>query len=416
MKIALCILGLLNSIFVLGQENGGRFITDHKSGCNVWDAYYSPEDSISWAGSCKDKMANGTGTLIWFDHGKEVARYEGIMQRGNPNGIGKYQFAGGGKMEGNFVDGVLLNLEEVYLKKLKKHKISGVDSTGIFANNGGEKELFYYALVPEGPIKGVLVLLPSSGERPEEVFSNNVILTERACDNNLLTIIPSVNSHVCFDTPVRNFLNAVFSDAILRYKIPKDKFILGGLSLGGMFSLRYTEMAYAQKERNAIVPKAVYGVDPPLDLANLYGQFERDVERNFSPPAVQEAKYYLEGMNKMFGGTPKSNPDKYILNSIYSRDQKDGGNAKHLINVPVRIYSDPDIDWQLKNKHRDYYDMNAPDQTAMINQLILSGNTRAEFINALGKGYRLDGSRHPHSWSIVEPGEFIIWAKKCIQE
>jgi hypothetical protein len=71
---------------------------------------------------------------------------------------------------------------------------------------------------------------------------------------------------------------------------------------------------------------------------------------------------------------------------MYSRTEKDGGNTKYLKNTLVRNYSDPDIDWQMKNRHRDYYDMNAPDQTAMIVLLNEMGNYRAEFINAIGKG------------------------------
>lgn len=58
--------------------------------------------------------------------------------------------------------------------------------------------------------------------------------------------------------------------------------------------------------------------------------------------------------------------------------------------------------------------MNALDQTAMINELHQEGNDRAEFINALGKGYRPNGMRHPHSWSLVEPIDCINWIMKCI--
>jgi hypothetical protein len=100
---------------------------------------------------------------------------------------------------------------------------------------------------------------------------------------------------------------------------------------------------------------------------------------------------------------------------MYSRNQLEGGNARYLKNVPVRIYSDPDIDWQMKNRHVDYYDMNALDQAAMINELNLMGNNEAEFINALGKGYRLNGMRHPHSWSLVEPEDCINWIMKHLQ-
>jgi len=31
------------------------------------------------------------------------------------------------------------------------------------------------------------------------------------------------------------------------------------------------------------------------------------------------------------------------------------------------------------------------------------------------KGYRLDGRRHPHSWSIVEPVDCINWILECLK-
>jgi len=45
----------------------------------------------------------------------------------------------------------------------------------------------------------------------------------------------------------------------------------------------------------------------------------------------------------------------------------------------------------------------------MLLQLKENGNTHAQFINALGKGYRENGNRHPHSWSLIEPKELIEW-------
>ncbi|MBL0339898.1 MAG: hypothetical protein IPP71_02680 [Bacteroidetes bacterium] len=55
------------------------------------------------------------------------------------------------------------------------------------------------------------------------------------------------------------------------------------------------------------------------------------------------------------------------------------------------------------------YYMNGLDQTAMIQLLNDMGNKKAEFINSYQKGYRIEGNRHPHSWSIVEPVECMNW-------
>lgn len=60
------------------------------------------------------------------------------------------------------------------------------------------------------------------------------------------------------------------------------------------------------------------------------------------------------------------------------------------------------------------YGMNAPDQSAMILLLNDMGNQKAEFINASGKGYRIEGNRHPHSWSIAEPGDCMTWILDCL--
>jgi len=415
MKTILSILCFLVSLVSFAQENEGKFIRDAATGCMVWDPSYDLGDSITWNGGCKDKYANGTGTLTWFSNGKKYASYSGEIQKGIPNGKGIYTGLDGHSIAGNFSDGEPLNLDLPYLKRLEKNTISVIDSAHIFFNQGESKTLFYYALVPTTAIKGVLVLLPSTGETPQEVFSNNIKLTELACDSGLLTIIPSVNNHICLDNIVLDFLNFTFADVIKKYHAPKNKFVIGGLSLGGMLALRYTEYAYDSSSHNTTIkPAAVFGGDPPVDLVTLYHQFTGGVAKNFSKDTSYEARFYIERMRKQFGGSPEQHPENYIKYSMYSLSEKDGGNAKYLKNIPVRIYSDPDIDWQMKYKHRDYYDMNAPDQTAMIVQLQLMGNNRAEFIDALGKGYRLDGTRHPHSWSIIEPVDCVAWMLKCI--
>jgi hypothetical protein len=56
--------------------------------------------------------------------------------------------------------------------------------------------------------------------------------------------------------------------------------------------------------------------------------------------------------------------------------------------------------------------MNLFDLTGMIVQLKLQGNTKAELVTALGKGYFADGRRHPHAFSILDADEFMLWVEK----
>ena len=145
----------------------------------------------------------------------------------------------------------------------------------------------------------------------------------------------------------------------------------------------------------------------------IYSVFQNEVKRNKSENAVAESKRYITAMEAVLGTDPATN--KYKVYSAFSRDEKDGGNAKYLQNVPVRIYSDPDVEWQIKNRNVNYDDMGAKDQTAMISLLNRLGNCNAEFINALGKGYNPDGSRNPHSWSIIDASACVAWMQQWMK-
>ncbi len=306
-------------------------------------------------------------------------------------------------------------VKELYVPEIVKTQIDLVDSTEIYVNDNGSRELFYCSIVPREEIRGTLILLPSTFEPVENVISENNKLTELAYENGLLIIIPSINYNLFLDETSLEFLNTTFQNAFKKYEIEMNKIVIGGFSLGGMNAIRYSELAYENDSTTVFKPAAVYGVDPPLDWARIYYSFERSIELNFSEPAVNEAKIYLDKLINQFGGTPKEVPNVYAKHSMYSRTEKDGGNAVFLKDTPIRIYSDPDINWRLKEKRMDLYDMNVLDHSAFINQLMILGNEKAEFINALGKGYRSNGMRHPHSWSIVEPAECIKWIMNNIK-
>ncbi|WP_052496103.1 hypothetical protein [Pedobacter lusitanus] len=445
-KILPFLLLSLFSFNTSAQQKSSSYIKDQKTGCRIVDENNSPEISITWTGACKDNFAEGYGILTWYTLHKESTKYVGMLHKGELNGKGKFTFpdtqfslegnfvngimegkgrttfATGLKMDGTFSDGRFFILDEPYLSKLKNNKTSLTDSTAIYINEGTQNPLFYYSLLPEGSVKSTLVLLPSSGELVENVINCNKQLIQLATRQNILVIVPSINHDRGMDDDqlALNFLNTVFKEVITKYTAPSDKFVLSGFSNGGMIALRYTELARENRSRTTIVPCAVLGVDPPVDIAELYNSSRRDLAMNEGraglTPAKQnglrEAKFIVDFYDKTYGGPPEKYPEQYSKRSIFSRSQRDGGNAKYLIDVPVRICSDPDILWAIKERNRDYFDMNAASLSAMINILKLQGNQRAEFVPAIGKGYRLDGTRHPHSWSIADPQDCIQWIKE----
>lgn len=66
----------------------------------------------------------------------------------------------------------------------------------------------------------------------------------------------------------------------------------------------------------------------------------------------------------------------------------------------------------MKNRQRDYYDLNCVDIAAMINLLQTQGNKEAKLVVTNNKGRRLNGMRHPHSWSIMDSKQCLDWILK----
>jgi hypothetical protein len=297
-------------------------------------------------------------------------------------------------------------------QKIQKVVISTTDPYDLYANiDRDSTTLFYEKIIPAKKPIGALVILPGSGETIHDVKSQ-VSLHKLAVQKNLLVIFPSINWGTNKHVAEHKLLDTIFKQVVEIDKIPKDKFIIGGFSGGGMLALTYTEKANKNKDSTFIVPKAVFGVDPPLDYAHLWKHCEKDIERNVSQAAVAESKWIMDMYTEEFGGSPEQYKENYIKYSIFSYSEKDGGNAKYLKNTPILLYTEPDIIWQMKNRQRDYYDLNCVDIAAMINLLQAQGNKEAKLVVTNNKGRRLNGMRHPHSWSIMDGKQCLDWILK----
>lgn len=269
---------------------------------------------------------------------------------------------------------------------------------------------YYYKLVPKAKPVGTIIILHGGSEDAKGVM-NQITLDEIALKNNFIVVFPNIADDDFKMTVSQDLLNAIAKQIVDKHKVSKEKIFLGGLSGGGMQTITYTERAI-RDQNTYFTPKAIFALDPPLDYENMYYRYQREVERNFSEVGVNEAKWFLEEMEKNLGGTPETAREQYVQNSMFSYRQKDGGNAKYLVNIPIKIYTEPGVEWQLKNRHRDLYDLNCADISAMINFLQLKGNKNAEIVVTHEKGVRPDGMIHPHSWSIMDSKDCMAWILK----
>ena len=261
---------------------------------------------------------------------------------------------------------------------------------------------------PKLPWKGYLFLVPGFGETAENVLQQTD-LPKKLAQNGILTIIPIFQDGVLsfgVDSLSQQTFDKILKDVTSKHKLIDQKFYVGGFSIGGSCAIKYAENA-------TIKPTAVFAIDPPLDFERFYNSAKRDIRLSKDNQANQENIYMIDRLEKETGGSPTTNLPEYYNLSPYSFSDINQTAIKKLTNMPLRIYTEPDVDWWLKERNADLTNMNATECTAMINELNRLGNQNAELITTQKKGYRKpDHKRHPHSWSIVDNDELINWLQK----
>jgi hypothetical protein len=274
----------------------------------------------------------------------------------------------------------------------------------------------YLVVEPENKnsIDGVLFLLAGFGQRPEDTPPETK-LHQVAYKNNILTVFYAGGNKLYADSITQLQITTVIKDLIKRYQVKSNAFVLGGYSAGGMIAMRYTELCSEFRSRFPIQPKGIFAVDAPIDIFTIYEKFEETVKNNYADPAVEEANRVMDFMKQEYG-VPRDNIAKYSKLTAFSMNKDYGQNEKFLKNTPVRVYHDVDIAWSIKNRHQTVHQSNYEVTAELINRLTLMGNDRAEFMQSYQTGYRANGQRHPHSWSIVNEAELVEWVKKLLKQ
>ncbi len=212
-----------------------------------------------------------------------------------------------------------------------------------------------------------------------------------------------------FDEAQCRQLDEYLHKAIVENGLPADAMVFAGMSLAGTRAARFAQWCLAGHSAYGIEPAGLVLCDAPLDMIRMWRESKRALAINPVGVVQGEARWVTSVLERNLHGTPEGNPAAWYDYSPYSHDKLDGGKAALLKHLPLRAYTEPDIQWWLANRHRDYYSINAIDAAALVNLLQIMGNDDAELITTTGKGYHPDGSRHPHSWSIVDDADLVDW-------
>lgn len=270
--------------------------------------------------------------------------------------------------------------------------------------------LYIIVYPPKLPWKGYAFLIPGMFQKAKDVLVQTD-LPKYAAQQGILIIIPTFKTGISsfgIDTATQASFLELLYHVTSRHKLSDLSFYLGGFSIGGTCAIKYAELALSNNY--SIKPSAVFAIDAPLDFERAYCHMLREMRLpNSSEDALAESNYILKRLRKEFGGAPNENLQNYQRLSPYSFNDTTQLAIKPLVNLPIRLYTEPDVLWWI-NEGVDYSLMNSFDFAAMTNELKRMGNTKIELMITNNKGYRKPGNtRHPHSWSIVEPKDLVKW-------
>lgn len=263
----------------------------------------------------------------------------------------------------------------------------------------------------DNPVRGLVVLLPYYGS-DANAFSS-AALPGLLAKKNIATLAVSAGGYLKDDEVAT--LQGLIARVAQELAIPAGTLAIGGISAGGTGAVRYAEYCRFGHCDTQSTPVAIFSVDAPLDFESWWNRETLNLRRGDPKSSPEESQGILEALRSILGGSPDQVREVYRKQSPFLASEKDGGNARLLKNVPIRLYTEPDVTWTIENWGRDYYTLNALDQAALMLQLRALGNTRAELITTTGKGFRPPGTRNPHSWTIVDEPELADWIATCIQ-
>jgi hypothetical protein len=284
----------------------------------------------------------------------------------------------------------------------------------VYLNAKDSTTNMYIAVVPQsGQINSFMFLLDGFGNSPQDVLVQTD-LPKYASQQGILTIIPILKTGSLYfgsDTASQQSLKDMIDLVANKYQLKGKDFYIGGFSIGGTCVVKYSELAV--QKNYPIKPKAVFAVDPPLDWERFYNAAKRVVRLSSPDKLNGEVTYMIDRIKKEMGGTPETARANFYSASPYSYSDTTQTAIKALINTPIMIISEPDIQWWLNQRGYDYSYINITDQAAMINELHKLGNDKAVLVTTTNKGYRRpQNNRHPHSWSIADSEKVINWLQR----
>ncbi|MCB4808993.1 hypothetical protein LG651_12110 [Tamlana sp. 62-3] len=266
-----------------------------------------------------------------------------------------------------------------------------------------------FQLVKSPNEKGLLVLFPCFPCDAENTLTEFKI-ADIATKNGFSVLALNLNRKLFLSEKEKEEITLMLQNIIKKQSLVTKTIYFGGFSSGGNMALLISN--HLIKNNKSIQPDGVFVVDSPLDLLALYNTAEKNLKLNTAEVSVEESQFLKQLFDAEFGN-PKDSLAVYEKQSPFTFQTKNISNLSALKNTKLRFYTEPDLQWWKEQRQNNYEDLNAYYLKQLSN--ILKSEFKGidvELIETENKGYRANGERHPHSWSIVNPEELVSWMQK----
>ncbi|WP_131474384.1 alpha/beta hydrolase family protein [Neotamlana nanhaiensis] len=266
-----------------------------------------------------------------------------------------------------------------------------------------------FQLVKSSNEKGLLVLFPCFPCDAENTLAEFKI-ADVAAKNGFSVLALNVNRKLFLSEEEKEDIASMLQSIIKTNNLVTKNIYFGGFSSGGNMALLIGN--HLKKYDRNIQPDAIFVVDSPLDLLALYKTAEKNLKQKVAEVSVQESQFIKQMFDAKFG-SPNDSLAVYEKFSPFTFQTKNIANLSALKNTKLRFYTEPDMAWWKEQRQNDYEDLNAYylKQLSIVLKSAFE-ETDVELIETQNKGYRANGERHPHSWSIVNPEELVSWMLK----
>lgn len=251
--------------------------------------------------------------------------------------------------------------------------------------------------------KKTLILFPGGGATAQQTKTEFDIIT--AANAHGISVLLMNRSYLWLDqtttAPLAEDLESIFT----KNQLETNNTYIGGMSIGGNVALTLSN--YLLKNNSKIKPKGTFIVDSPIDLYALYESSLKDTKNpNFSKERLAEPKWIINHFEQTFRkdslleNIKKVSP--FTLKNQFT-------SVPNLKNTKLRFYTEPDSLWWKEHRQTNFKSTNAYTILQIAKDLQSKEWRKFELIETENLGYRSNGERHPHSWSIVDVRALINW-------